>query len=268
MLELLPFFLLSVTLVSLWISKDPKIWGSLLLLTLLSALYTKALLPIALVSTAGWLLLWLLYLKQKKFNARIALFLVIVIYSFGLKFLLFPGYNPYYVTPNFRLGLAAPLIGLFPLALLVPLTLNMKNWFKGFWVTCLGIALLALIVVLSGTIHLQLKLPSFPVLRYSSNLFLTAIPEEGFYRGFVQREIARYFNDSKKGKWVALLVSSLVFTFAHLYWAPDAAMFLFVFFAGLLYGGVYLYTGKIETSIICHFLLNFMHMTFFQYHRL
>jgi membrane protease YdiL (CAAX protease family) len=65
---------------------------------------------------------------------------------------------------------------------------------------------------------------------------------------------------------MALILSSLIFTAAHLYWSPNLAIFGFVFFAGLLYGGVYLISGRIESAIICHLLLNFIHMTFFSYH--
>ena len=102
--------------------------------------------------------------------------------------------------------------------------------------------------------------------RLLSNFFLTSIPEEGFYRGFIQNTFYKYFENIKFGKILALLVTSILFTAAHVYWSPNAQILGFVFLASLLYGGVYLISGKLESAILCHFLLNLIHMMFFSYH--
>ena len=68
------------------------------------------------------------------------------------------------------------------------------------------------------------------------------------------------------GKILALILTSVLFTATHIYWSPNLEILAFVFLASLLYGSVYLISGKIESAILCHFLLNLIHMTFFSYH--
>jgi hypothetical protein len=96
-----------------------------------------------------------------------------------------------------------------------------------------------------------------PLLTYS-NLFLTSIPEEGFYRRFIQNKLCPYF-----GKTIALFLTAALFTLTHIFWSPNIGILALTFVAGLLYGGIYLYSKKIESAILCHFLLNFIHITFF-----
>jgi len=260
------FFTLS--LLSLWIRRDPKIWGTFLAISLGFGMLSGVILWEGLAIAAGWALLWILYPTRPSF-LQVVFFLAIVILSYGFKFHYFPGYKPFFVTPKFMIGFDSPLVGVFPIALLVPLARGWKDWGKvclGLFWGCVGIAILAGLAIASGAIHWQYKLPSFAGARYWANLFLTAIPEEGFYRGFVQRQLCEYLGDKKGGKWIALFLSSFLFTLAHIYWSPSIAMLAFVFLAGLLYGGVYLISGKIESAILCHFLLNILHMTFFSYH--
>ncbi len=167
------------------------------------------------------------------------------------------------------LGFETPILGLLPLALLVSLAKNGKEWTKvsiGLLWGVLGIAILAVLAVGSGAIHWQFKLPSAAVERYFSNLFLIAIPEEAFYRGFLQSELCSYLKNRRGGKWIALGITSLIFTLAHVYWSPSLDILGFVFLAGLLYGAVYLISKRIESAILCHFLLNAIHMTYFSYH--
>jgi membrane protease YdiL (CAAX protease family) len=120
---------------------------------------------------------------------------------------------------------------------------------------------LALLATVAKATHWELKLPSFFAARLLSNFFLTCIPEEGFYRGFIQNTLGKYL-----GKSASLILTSLLFAAAHMYWSPNLSLLIFVFLAGLLYGGVYLISGKIESAIFTHFLLNVIHMVFFSYH--
>lgn len=259
------FLFLSASFLSLWLKKDPKLWGSLLGVSLLSGFIAGNVSEIGLVLASCLLLLWILYHHKKTF----LLFLFIICLSVSFKMGFLPGFTPFFLTPKFALGLEAPLIGLFPLAFCVPLARKIQEGnpiIKGILFGCVGIGVLAVLATLSGATHWQFKTPSFLFARLFSNLFLTCIPEEGLYRGFIQTTLCKYFAKSRFGTLFALLITSLLFTLTHLYWSPDLQILLFVFLAGLLYGGVYLISGKIESSIICHFLLNFIHMTFFSYH--
>lgn len=263
------FFFFSLSLLSLWVRRDPKIWGGFLMLSYLSGLIGGTILGIGLVFTFALAFLWIAYAKQRNLFIQSLLFIIIIIFSFGFIFHLLPGYPPVFITPKFIIGLDSPQLGLFPLALLVPLARTRKEGgaaLKGLLFGCLGIAILAGLAIASGTTYWQFKLPTFAAERYWSNLILTAIPEEGFFRGFIQRELCRYLEKIQAGKYIALVVSSLIFTAAHYYWSPNLSVQSFVFLASLLYGGVYLISGRIESAILTHFLLNFIHMTFFQYH--
>jgi membrane protease YdiL (CAAX protease family) len=137
---------------------------------------------------------------------------------------------------------------------------------KGVALGCAGIAILGVMATLAGATQWNFKLPAFLAVRTWSNLILTSIPQEGFWRGFLQRTLSSYFHDSKMGKWIALFVTSILFTLDHIYWSPNGAILGFVFLASLLYGAVYLFSKRIESAILTHFLLNLIHMTFFEYH--
>lgn len=270
-LSFLAFLFLGFSFLSLWVRRDPKIWISLFGISLLLGLIAGNIQWIGLFIILGWAFLWNIYIKQQLPSLHLVFFAFLVLLSYGFVFHLFPGYHPLVFSPKFILSFEKPLIGLFPLALLVPLAKNVKDWQKvlrGFLIGCLGIAILATLAVVSRAIHFQFKLPSFAAVRFLSNFVLVAIPEEGFYRGFVQRELCKYFQNTKKGNILALILTSLIFTLAHVFWSGNSAILGFVFLGSLLYGGVYLISGKIESAILTHFLLNFIHMTCFSYHAL
>jgi hypothetical protein len=241
------------------------VWAGFLLLSLIAGFAAGNInwqgLSIALV----WACLWASYIQKE----GSLLFFTLVILSFGFTLHLFPGCKPVVITQKFSIGYHTALLGIFPLVLLIPLAKKWDDWvgvFKGILLGCAGIALMAILAVAAGVVHWQFSLPSFAGVRYANNLFFVAIPEEAFYRGFMQHKLSSLFQNLRGGKMIALVVTSLIFTLAHLYWAPSPDLLAFVFIASLLYGGVYLYSGKIESAIISHFLLNFIHMTFFSYH--
>lgn len=264
-MTLFAFLFLAASFLSLWIRREPKVWGSLLGLSLLSGLAAGNIAWVGLIFIIVLLLLWILY--DRKPNA--ALFILLICFSAALKMRLLPGYTPFFFTPKFAVGLEGSLIGLFPLAFLGSLSRTTKDWMaviKGTLIGCAGIAILAIIATASGATHWQFKVPTFATARLLSNFFLTSIPEEGFYRRFIQNTFYKYFENIKFGKILAIVATTVLFTAAHVFWSPNLEILAFVFLASLLYGGVYLISGKIESSILCHFLLNFIHMTFFSYH--
>ncbi len=257
MMEFLSFLFLTATFISLWIKRDPKIWGSLLTLSVITGFFAGMVNWTGLVILAGILLLWI----QKP---NVWTFVALVAIGTGYKLKLLPGFPAHFITPKFAIGLINPIIGLLPLALIVPLAKTLDDWksvLKGVALGCVGIAIIAILAVSSGAIKLNLKMPEhLPLLTYS-NLFLTSIPEEGFYRGFIQNTLSSYF-----GKAIALILSAALFSLTHIYWSPNIGILALTFVTGLLYGGIYLYSKKIESAILCHFLLNFIHMTLFSYH--
>lgn len=264
-MTLLAFLFLTSAFLSLWITRNPKVWGTLLGFCVFSAVIAGNITRVGLAFLVCLTLLWIFY-KERPVPV---LFIVIVCFTLSFKLRFLPGYLPFFITPKFAIGLENPLLGLFPLALVVPLAKNLQDWrgvLKGLLFGCAGIILLAFLATISGAVRWEFKLPSYFSARIFSHLILTSIPEEGFYRGFVQKTLSQYFKNTRVGNVVALLITSLLFSLSHIYWSPNLGILAFTFFAGLLYGGVYLFSGKIESAILCHFLLNLTHMTFFSYH--
>lgn len=264
-LDAISWILLSLAFLSVWVRHSPKIWGTLFALSVSARIIdgTVQLSGLALIVVLA--VLWSTYVRKK--NAF--LYLLIIAVSYGFIFHLFPGFTPTPITPHFQLSFDKSMLGLFPLALVVPLAKHIHDWqkvIKGLVFGCIGIVLLALLAVSSAAIGWEYELPTFPLLRYAHNLILVAIPEEALFRGFIQRQLAKYLKNTKRGKAIALIITAILFTFAHLYWAPSLDILAFVFLAGLLYGGVYLFSEKIESAILCHFLLNAVHMSCFSYH--
>lgn len=264
---LIAFLLLSASILSVWVNKKPQIWGSLLLLSVIAGMWIGSISWIGLGILALLTLFWVWYTHKP--NAL--LFLLLIAFTLSLKLQLLPGFTSIFITPKFKIGFPMAVVGLLPLALVVPLSRSKEDWIKalkGFLWGLIGIGIMALLATAAKATHWQLKLPSFLGVRAWSNLVLTSIPEEAFYRGFMQAKLCSYFKNRKGGDFFALILTSILFTLAHLYWSPNLMILIFVFVASLLYGGVYLYSRKIESAILTHFCLNLIHMIFFNYHGL
>ncbi|MGR3973506.1 MAG: CPBP family intramembrane metalloprotease [Candidatus Rhabdochlamydia sp.] len=252
-------------ILSLWIKKDPRVWATfMIVLALLGGIAGH-------IHLEGYVLLIVLSLLWIRYHQKrdLSVFIALIALSIGFKLKLLPGFTPFYITPKFAIGLINPLMGLFPLALLTPLVQDkreLKKVFQGVVMGCVGIAFLAALAIISKASVWSVKIPSYAAIRIFSNFVLTAIPEEGFYRGFVQAMLGSYFKKIRGGNLLALLLSSLLFSLSHLYWSPNLGILTFTFVTSLLYGAVYLYSGKIESAILSHFLFNLLHMTCFSYH--
>lgn len=260
-MAIVTFLLLTAALISLWFKREPLIWGPLLALSVITGLFAGLLSVLGVAWASLLALFWVSYREKP----TAAWFLAIAALSLMLKIRFLPGFSPLCITSKFGLGVEGILIGLFPLAFVVPLSKNLAEWqgvARGAFAGALGIGAMAILATLTHTVAIDCKLPSAMALRTFSNLFFTSIPEEGFYRGFLQNNLCRTFGNRAAG----LLLTSVIFTAAHIFWTPDLSVLAFVFIAGLLYGGVYLWSGRIEAAIATHFLLNLIHQSCFTYH--
>ncbi|WP_378954884.1 type II CAAX prenyl endopeptidase Rce1 family protein [Pelosinus sp. sgz500959] len=70
-----------------------------------------------------------------------------------------------------------------------------------------------------------------------SKLLFVCIAEEGFFRGFIQKDLAVMFQSSTWGNWLAIVITSLIFRFAH--YAGGIAYSIWGTIAGLGYGWIY-----------------------------
>jgi membrane protease YdiL (CAAX protease family) len=91
----------------------------------------------------------------------------------------------------------------------------------------------------------------------ATQLIGVALPEEAFYRGYLQSRFGRVFTvaGSKHAPWVAIVVTSAIFALGHVATLPYAAR-LAVFFPSLLFGWLRSRTGGIGASTVFHALCN------------
>lgn len=162
-----------------------------------------------------------------------------------------PGAYPTSVIWNFD----KPLAGLLLLWLGIERPSKQDPWQR--WVPkALGISVVCVGLLAGGALalHAIAWAPKWsrPVELFAlGNLFLVCIPEELFFRGFVQ------------GKLKSVGWASLFFGLCH--FQGGLGLMVVATVAGFFYGTAYQKTGRLEASILVHFLLNFIHLTLFTY---
>jgi len=115
-------------------------------------------------------------------------------------------------------------------------------------VLVLGIALL------TGVVDWAPKLPSSTGTFLLSNLLITCVAEEAFFRALMQRGLQNALAGTRYGVAVAIGVSSIVFGIAHL--GGGVPMILLATLAGIGYGVALWRSGRIEAAILTHFVVN------------
>lgn len=270
MYNALPSLFIALSVVALWVPAYREAWKVGFLLALLSGLSLGMLDLNALITVFVYGALWMAY-AQMPSQPR---FWAIVIFAVLLKLRLLGGFYPAVLAPGIYYNLAPAVAGLLPLAyirrgglehwqpMMGSVALERIAWVpfgKGLAISLYGVGALALAAAASGLITWQMALPSDAYLRYGAQLLLVCPLEEGLFRGFTQNGLERYLKNPTQ----AWLLSSGIFALTHLYWAPSTGILLFTLLAGLLYGLVYRVSRSLECAIFCHFLLNFVHMTFF-----
>ena len=112
-------------------------------------------------------------------------------------------------------------------------------------------------LILISTHHLTINGAKFDFKPFGLQfllMILVAFNEEVIFRGYVLRNLMQSVH-----KWVALLISALLFALVHL-GNPDITVIAVVnvFLAGLLLGINYVYTRNLWFGIVLHFTWNFM----------
>ncbi|WP_419937889.1 CPBP family intramembrane glutamic endopeptidase [Candidatus Palauibacter sp.] len=115
-----------------------------------------------------------------------------------------------------------------------------------------------------GYIAWDPKWPAILAVWVPSNLLLTCVSEETFFRGILQRRARRFLRGRVPSPaLVALLVGAVAFGVVHA--AGGAAYVLLATLAGIGYGAAYHLTGRVEAGIAVHFLVNLSHLFLFTY---
>lgn len=172
-----------------------------------------------------------------------------------------PGSQPY----GLRLGMGKLLVAVALLQWLVPVARTAAQWralLRGalpvMAATALAVPLLAWA---AGQVRPAPGLPS-PALTLgwmAVNLLVVCTAEEGFFRGLVQRGLARVLPVP-----LAIALAALLFGLAH--FAGGWTAVLVATAAGLGYGLAYQWGGqRIEAAILAHFGLNLTHFALFTY---
>jgi uncharacterized protein len=177
-----------------------------------------------------------------------------------------PGAVPFTLFLNFDKAQ----IGLFLLAFGPPLLTSRAEWLTmlaGMLPRLMVVIAAAMAVALSmGQIGLDFKVPDiFPIWAWA-NLLFTCTAEEALFRGVVQRELQgpAFQSSTTTSRGLAgLAIASALFGVAHLAGGPSAVVLATI--AGAGYGAIYWRTGRIEASILAHFLLNATHILAFTY---
>ena len=123
----------------------------------------------------------------------------------------------------------------------------------------------------SGLVRFEPKLPAQALLFLATNLFLTCVAEEAFFRALIQDRLRGTRADQPEpgdAPWraraiVAILLSGLLFGIAHA--AGGTSMIVMATLAGIGYAAVYARTNRIEAPILVHFGVNATHFLAFTY---
>ena len=274
----LAFASLILAFISLWIHRKPWLWGSFLAVAFIFAFLGK-LIDLKIFVALGLLGGSHLALTAKlKGVGRLVVIAIAFIISIALLGHFFPGFHNWKLGENLQISKDAypyslylnfdkPFIGFFPLAISIPLLSRMhlrSVILKTIALTALGVMILMVLALYLHLIEIDLKLPHISAIWLIANLFFVTIPEEAFFRGFLQREISEYLNAKWSGTF-SVIVVSLLFALLHFTFVRDLSYLSLTFIASLIYGGVYQATRSIESSIFCHYLFNVVHFFCFTY---
>ncbi|WP_299006279.1 CPBP family intramembrane glutamic endopeptidase [uncultured Shewanella sp.] len=262
------FFPLTLAIIAILL-QESKAAFALLALFFIGALFEQKLKILGLVSI---LIGFSLAYKANSFRPfwRYVSYTIITLWVFALFFHLVPGFNNLQVLNkvtasndslpfSMYLNIDKPMI-IFTLILAYPPLLGKIKTVKVKPIIFTLLPLFALLPIASflGALKLELSLPSWWWLFAFNNLILVCVAEEALFRGFFQQLI------SEKCGWVVgLMLASILFGLAH--FAGGTLLMIFATLAGIGYGLIFHFTGRLWAAILCHFAFNFAHLAFFTY---
>jgi uncharacterized protein len=274
------FFAFAMTFISLWARKTAWLWGSFLLIAYILAFEAKIASWISLIPVL--ILFFCHYFLKNDLpkSARFLLFCIATSVSLALAFHFLPGFHNWNLASNLCLSPGAypyilwfnfdkPFIGIFVLAFSIPLISSKTQLIRVLKLSVpMSIAGILIMMAISLYFNLVQWDPKISVILFVwlfENLIFVCIPEEAFFRGFIQREIYNWFGKNAIAGFGSICITSVFFTLLHLIWVADLSFLCLVFVASLIYGTIYQVTQSIEASILCHFGLNVTHFLLFTY---
>ena len=280
-ITLLPFILLLVAVLGLWIHRT--VWIAALAAALTAGYYTGALQGAAVLWIAVLAALALLHARVKTRSmggiVQAAAGLAFFLFALVMGLALLPGFprtvviDAVMLSPDalpYSLGLGFPKVvgGILILGLIHQARLRswrelgevLKRIAPVFALTIVAVMTCALAL---GYVRFDAKWTSLFLLWAVANLFFTCMAEEAFFRGFLQHELARIGSNRQLAGAVALVIAAVLFGLVHLGGGWKYAVAATV--AGLGYGWAYHRTQRVEAAMAVHFGLNATHFLLFTY---
>lgn len=220
---------------------------------------------------AGVLLIALLLFAEKPLPEPLWWVLSLV-FGVALAAHLVPGFQPWALSPPLRLSDDAPPYGLRLSWDKLLLGLTLLAWWLGRshptrteTGKALGVALATLVAVplLALTLGLVGWKPKWPdaewLMRWLAiNLGVTVLAEELLFRGLLQTRLVQWL-----GPWPGVLLTALLFGAVHAPFSPLFAVIAGI--AGLGYGLVFHYSGRLSLAIALHLAVNLLHLLLLSY---
>jgi len=120
---------------------------------------------------------------------------------------------------------------------------------------------------LTNYVKFDFKVPSISFIWILNNLFFVCFAEEVIFRGvlqnFLKEVLAKYFAKNKYLEYLPIITTALIFGVLH--FQGGLIYIALSTIAGLFYGYTYHKTGKLFSSMLVHFGVNFTHFIFFTY---
>jgi len=278
-LSLISYLLLLVSIISLWIKQDIKVWGTVATFALVCGILAQRISAPGVMSIVTLSLLYYTVNRVRiKLPIRITTGVLAIILSVSLATHILPGFNNWKILNNIflsktsqpysmYLNMDKAFIGLIILGLGFPLIKSVKEWASVIQST-LPILLPGLIILVSissiiNYTDLDYKFPDLFFVWALNNLFFTCVAEEAFFRGFLQRNLSRKLRENRYGNILSLVTVSMLFGLAH--FAGGFKYIIMASVAGMVYGYAYQKTQRIEAGILCHFAVNTSHFIFLTY---
>jgi membrane protease YdiL (CAAX protease family) len=279
LITLLPFLLLVTAVAGLWIHR--LVWMSALALAIAAGYHTGALHGAAALWIVVLAALALAFARSKTRHGAVQWLVGVAFFVLALAMGLavLPGFTRVVVIEGTRLSPDAMPFGLTlafhkvvggvlilglihetRVASWRELGAVMRRSAPVFGITIFAVMACALAL---GYVRFDAKWSSIFVAWAVANLLFTCLAEEAFFRGFLQRELARAGSNSRVAGIAAWIVAAVLFGLVHLVGGWKFALAATI--AGLGYGYAYHRTRRVEAAMAVHFALNASHFLLFTY---
>ena len=225
-------------------------------------------------------ILYLLQSNQASGAYKLLLHLLHCLFFIGFSIHFMPGFHnwkifneillsPHAIPYTMYLNVEKPIYIFLFLYFSKRLSIIQYNWSKIFKWTSISLILNFILLSLANYgIKLVEWAPKIPASLIISvwiprMLLDTALGEEIFFRGYVQKNLTNLFKRFKLAPWIGCILAALIFGVRHL--PAGIPISIMATLAGIGYGLAYLKTNTIESSTLTHFLVNLLHFFLFTY---